>query len=160
LVSTGFADIAVFSASAVLIQPDGKIVTAGAFANCEGGCTFNFQLTRYNPDGTLDVSFGNQGITGGPCGGTKAIAIQTDGKILAAGRAFCTGENFALVRYNTDGSPDITFGRHGVALTGITPNVDEARGVAIQTDGKIVAAGGGAIFGPHPKVAITRYLAT
>ncbi|MQA76160.1 MAG: hypothetical protein GEU88_17810 [Solirubrobacterales bacterium] len=81
------------------------------------------------------------------------MAIQPDGKIVAAGRA---GGLFALARYNPDGSLDATFGSGGKVVTSIGDGGDFARAVAIQADGKIVAAGRTAQGGGN--VAVARYL--
>ena len=139
-------------AFAVAIQGDGKIIAAGSAFGPEAQ---DFALARYNPDGSLDVTFGGDGmVTSDFAGGNdraRAVAIQADGKIVVAGVAFsaaclpCDGpasDNFALARYNPDGSLDPTFGFVGRQVTDFdVGGPDEARGVAIQADGKIVAAG-------------------
>lgn len=133
---------------AVAIQTDGKIVAAG-FAN--GGPTGNdFALARYNADGKPDTSFGT-GSTGtvttdfGDSGDdrAKAIVIQSDGKIVVAGYATISSKKeFALARYKADGTLDTTFGTGGIYSTHTTANLDdELQAVALQLDGKIVAAG-------------------
>ncbi len=137
-------------ANAVAIQTDGKIIAAGATGprSNYGGTNDKFALVRYNTDGTLDTSFGAGGkvtTTIGLYSDAYAIAIQSDGKIVATGYAY-KGDyyaDFALARYNTDGTLDTTFGTDGAVTTAISANsnVDNARAVAIQTDGKIVAAG-------------------
>ncbi len=128
-------------ASAVTIQADGKILVVGEI---EENATFdlNIAMARYNPDGSLDASFGTGGIVTTDLGGFEignAVALQADGKIVVAGAA--GGSGFALVRYNSDGSPDSTFGSGGVAAINFAGLGDEAESVAIQADGKIVAAG-------------------
>jgi uncharacterized delta-60 repeat protein len=132
-------------AFAVMIQPDGKIVAAGGTAP-GGGCC-QFALARYNPDGSLDPTFDTDGKVTTPFGGDARafdVAIQADGKILAAGSKFDPFENgFALARYNPDGSLDPTFGTAGKALTSFGGMADAAHGVAVQPDGKIIAAGAG-----------------
>src|SRR5947207_14790042 len=98
--------------------------------------------------GDLDPTFGTGGKVTTPIGtGTgyaSALAVQGDGKIVAAGFCFTpTGNNvFCLARYNTDGSLDPIFGTGGTVMTAITvyPG-DRAHAVALQSDGKIVAAG-------------------
>jgi uncharacterized delta-60 repeat protein len=133
--------------SALAIQPDGRIVVAGSYA---GG----FALARYDPDGSLDASFGTGGIVTTPISGlgsgAAAVALQPDGKIVAAGSGNTIGQynpSFVLIRYDTDGSLDTTFGTNGIASTAfIDPTTcdscgDEAHAVALQPDGKIVAAG-------------------
>ncbi len=102
-----------------------------------------FALVRYNIDGSLDTSFDDDGkvITSFGNSGARAnaVAIQSNGKIVAAG---LKGDNFkfALVRYNTNGSLDTTFNGTGIVITSMG-NRSAAYAVAIQSDGKIVAAG-------------------
>jgi uncharacterized delta-60 repeat protein len=127
------------------LQSDGKIVAVGEFNN---GSSFDFAMVRYNPNGSLDNSFGTAGkvITSLGAGSDEAfsVAIQPlDGKIVVAGSSFSsiTGYDFAVVRYNTTGTKDATFGTNGVATTNIGNDHDAARSVAIQADGRIVTAG-------------------
>ncbi len=134
------------STRAVAIQDDGNIVVAGGTAGL-------FLLVRYTPDGALDPAFGAGGIVTTDFGGLGATAaaleIQTDGKIVVAGRAGQTingaAKNvFALARYETNGALDATFGTGGLVTTsfGVFTNPGEiARALAIQPDGKIVVAG-------------------
>ena len=148
-VQTDFPGLAAV-ASSVVIQPDGKIVVAGgAFPLF----TFlgDFKVVRYNLNGSLDTSFGDGGIvtTTFPEGSYAFdVALQTDGKIIAAGTvfvAFDPGESsntdFALARYNPDGTPDATFGNGGQVSTDFLGLEDDAFSVLIQPDGKIVAVG-------------------
>ena len=128
------------TAFAVAIQRDRKIIAAGT-ADISG-----FALARYNPDGSLDPSFGVGGkvITDLAESGNAAndIVIQPDGKIVAAGRLVTGGANdFVVVRYNPDGSLDTTFGTGGRTVTSFRISDDVASGVALQRDGKIVAVG-------------------
>jgi uncharacterized delta-60 repeat protein len=142
------------SVNAIAVQPDGKIVAAG-----EAAWGAEFGLVRYNPDGTLDLTFGDGGTvaTDIPPSGAYALAIQADGGIVAAGG----GRRFALVRYAPDGDLDPTFGGDGVVTTNFNPEYDLAYGVAIQTDGKIVAAGVSSIearpYFDDTKIAVARY---
>src|SRR5215204_6572272 len=113
--------------------------------------------------GELDLTFGIGGkvITQvGLSGRIESIALQADGKIIAAGRAFFnqeTFEDFAVARYNTNGSLDPTFGVGGVAATPVTNDYDRGNSVALQADGKIVVAGStwGGPLGLN--IAIVRY---
>ena len=129
-------------AYSVAIQSDGKIVVAG---EAYIGSNFDFALARYNTDGTLDTTFDSDGkVTTAIVSGRDAansVAIQSDGKIVAAGRIMNNKEDFALVRYNADGSLDTNFGTGGKVTTDIGSDDDTANSVAIQADGKIVAAG-------------------
>ncbi len=130
-------------ANSIAIQSDGKIVIAGASHN---GANYDFALARYNSNGSLDTTFDADGKVTTAIGiGTDfitAIAIQSDGKIVVAGISNSGGTNddFALARYNSNGSLDTTFDADGKATTAIG-GYDNARGLAIQSDGKIVVAG-------------------
>src|SRR5262245_15010196 len=129
------------AALAVALQTDGKIVAAG-LASVIG--SEDFALARDNGAGALDVSFGTGGkVTtdfAGDLDQALAVAVQTDGKIVAAGLAFVSGigENFALARYNMDGSLDMSFGTGGKVTTDFAGSFGAASAVALQTDGKIV----------------------
>jgi len=130
-------------ANSVAIQVDGKIVAAGR----SNGANYDFAVVRYNTDGTLDTSFGGTGKVVTPVGSysvANSVAIQTDGKIVVAGNSF-NGANidFAVVRYNTNGTLDTSFNGTGKVVTAVGGGYDSAQSVAIQADGKIVAAGGG-----------------
>jgi uncharacterized delta-60 repeat protein len=130
-------------AYSVAIQSDGKIVAAGSSKN---GSNYDFALARYNTDGTLDTNFGTGGkvITaiGSSTDVAESVAIQSDGKIVAAGFSNNGSNNdFALVRYNTNGTLDTTFDSDGKVTTAIGSANDRAYSVAIQSDGKIVVAG-------------------
>ncbi|HEY9403357.1 MAG TPA: carboxypeptidase regulatory-like domain-containing protein [Pyrinomonadaceae bacterium] len=135
------------SAEAVAIQADGKIVAAGSAFQTQTGIN-RFALARYNVDGSLDTSFDTDGrITNdfsGNGGSAAALAIGADGKIVAAGtaRSATTRDDFALARYNADGSPDASFGTNGTLTTDFFGGDDMAYGVAIQPDNRVVAAGG------------------
>src|SRR6266853_3860859 len=149
-VRTDFPGLAAVPSS-VVIQPDGKIVVAGgAFPNF----TFlgDFEIVRYNSNGSLDTSFGAGGIvtTSFPGQGSYAfaLALQSDGKIIAAGTDFVnfssednSDTDFGLERYNPDGTPDASFGNGGQVTTDFDGFNDDAFSVLIQADGKIVAVG-------------------
>ena len=144
-------------AESVAIQPDGKIVVAGGGSIGPG---FDFQLVRYNADGSLDTSFDGDGklmtdVTG-LNDGANAVAIQADGKIVAAGTGGSFNSlDFAIVRYNSNGSPDTTFDLDGKVTTSIFAR-DNAFGMAIQPDGRIVLAGY-SDNGTHTDAALARY---
>jgi uncharacterized delta-60 repeat protein len=144
IVTTGFGVSA--EATSAVVQPDGKIVAAG-FANLGGGDYF--ALVRYNSDGTLDASFGTGGKVstaflsqGFSLAYANSVAIQPDGKIVAAGNAAIGGGfDFALARYNSSGTLDAGFGTGGQVTTDFAGSDDQVESVAVQPDGKIVAAG-------------------
>jgi uncharacterized delta-60 repeat protein len=129
------------------VQPDGRIVVAG-FSNVRGN--YDFALARYSGDGKLDPTFGAGGTVltdidaAGSYDEARAVAIQPDGRILAVGSSDADGSSdFAVVRYNRDGTLDRTFGAGGKALTDVSGagRYDAAYAVAVQPDGRILAAG-------------------
>ena len=146
-------------AYALGIQPDGKIVAAGYSNN---GGNYDFALVRYNANGSLDTGFGTGGKVITPVGSgyniAYALGIQPDGRIVAAGYSY-NGSNydFALVRYNTDGSLDTDFGTGGIVTTPVGSSDDKALALAIQSDGGIVAAGY-SDNGSNYDYALVRYL--
>jgi uncharacterized delta-60 repeat protein len=157
------------TAYAVALQADGKIVVAGSASASQatgGAATFDFALARYHPDGSLDTSFSGDGkLTTNVFGGQDyayALAIQADGKILAAGAANVNAASFfnrfTLVRYNSNGSLDTSFGSAGIVSTDFFGNNSEATAIALQPDGKIVVAGL-ANDGSANQFALVRYLA-
>src|SRR6185436_12159814 len=138
-----------------------KIVVGGTTTIDAAGST-NMALARYNPNGTLDSGFGTGGkVTTSFTGqfhGIRAIALQSDGKIVAAGFTFETNSNFALARYNSDGMLDGTFGTGGKVTTDFSPGaVDEAHAVVIEPGGRIIAGGIGTVAGNALEFALVRY---
>lgn len=137
---------------------DGKIIVAGEVRGGGG----RFGLARYETDGTLDVTFGGDGkvtTNFGP-GDDYAfsVAIQADGKVVAAGEAAGGGGKFALARYETDGALDATFGGDGMVTTNFTSHYDVVDTIAVQpADGKLVLLGTSNYYGPHPRLALARY---
>ena len=131
-------------ADAGVLQPDGKLVAAGyTYVGGVAGRSY-FALARYGADGTLDESFGSGGrVTTdfGPSGGTAwAVALQRDGKIVAAGTG--PAGTFALARYNANGSLDQGFGAGGTVTTRVgLRDEGQAAAVAQLPEGKVVAAG-------------------
>lgn len=145
----------------VAIQSDGKVVTAGWMRTGSAfPPTMSFLVARYDVGGTLDQTFGNGGIataTVGSGSGANALAIQADGKIVVGGSTFDWPGSFALARFNTDGSLDQTFGDGGTVITNIGQANNAIRALAIQGDGKIVAAGGNGDGGAAHNFAVVRY---
>jgi uncharacterized delta-60 repeat protein len=140
----------------VAIQADGKLVVVGG-----GGESLRFELARYKLDGSLDPSFGGDGKVVAPFGGEDEaadVAIQADGKIVAAGRTSVGGNssNFALARYNPDGSLDSSFDGDGLVVTDFGA-FESIASVTIQADGKIVAAGLSGPLEGFDDFALARY---
>ncbi|MEW6527710.1 MAG: delta-60 repeat domain-containing protein [Spirochaetota bacterium] len=149
-------------AKAIAIQSDGKILVAG-IANISGENN-NFAIVRYNSDGTLDTSFGTEGKVTTNFGSLRndqayAMALQSDGKIIVAGYTNEGGNfNFALARYNTNGSLDTSFDSDGLVYTDLqTGSTDIAYAMAIQSDEKIVVAGYTITGSYNADIAIVRY---
>jgi uncharacterized delta-60 repeat protein len=160
------------SFGALALQPDGKIVVAGSSPY---GSPNEFTLARYDSNGSLDSSFGTDGITTTvvptsldaswrPEGsGVAALAVLPDGSVLAAGSARWHGSDlyaedgeFVLARYTAAGSLDPTFGDGGIVETGGDADLG---GMVVLPDGKIVATGttsGGHPDYPH-KIALAGY---
>ena len=144
-------------ANYVVMQSDGKIVAAGYSHN---GSNVDFAVVRYNTDGSLDTTFSSDGIVTTAVGSLndtgRSVVVQSDGKILVVGSSEnLTDSDFAVVRYNTDGSLDTTFSSDGKVTTAIGLDNDNANAVVLQSDGKIVVAG--ISFGTFEVFAVVRY---
>lgn len=143
-------------ANAVKIQPDGKII-AGGYATITGAGT-DFALVRCDSTGTLDTTFGGDGIVtvdiAGNSDGCTSLVIQPDGKIVASGYGTLTGFNndFAVMRFNTDGSLDNTFDADGIVTTDLGSNSDAGISVTLNSQNKIIVGG----LGPNSAI-ITQY---
>jgi uncharacterized delta-60 repeat protein len=182
--SGGVASTPVGKGNAVInglaIQSDGKIVAVGQAVYTANGATNDtaFAVARYNTNGTLDTSFGSGGIvltnimTASNKGNSNkpgddkpnAVAIDSNGRIIAAGYSEqgsdSESEDFALVRYNPNGSLDTSFGNRGIV---VTPNFGSGQdfGDALmisQSDGKIVLAGTNHANATTNVMAVARYL--
>ncbi|MFQ5399840.1 MAG: tandem-95 repeat protein, partial [Anaerolineae bacterium] len=137
----GLADVAYD----VAIQSDGKIIAVGS-AGLSNVPTGDFALVRYNNDGSLDTTFGPAAtgiVTTSFSTGfdvARAVAIQSDGKIVVAGTSGNATTSFTVARYKNNGTLDTTFSSNGW-LTTTVGAADDAQGLLIQPDGKIVVAG-------------------
>ena len=160
-VITSFGTTGSGYARGVVVQADGKIV-AGGLSNTSG--QNNFTLIRYNPDGSLDTGFGAGGIVTTNLSTASRISrllIQSDGKLVAAGYTLPNnlagyGHVMTVVRYNLDGSFDTTFGSGGVVSIPNPPGTNtqrDARGAALQPDGKIVID---ALYSPNNQFDLVR----
>ena len=130
---------------AITIQPDGRLVTAGLVTG-SGTNYFDFSLTRYNINGSIDTTFGYQGTVRTDVTGQKdvpeVVVVQPDGKILVAGTGF-NGPNFdwILARYTANGVLDTTFGNGGTVIVDRAGTYNEIWDMVVQADGKIVVSG-------------------
>jgi uncharacterized delta-60 repeat protein len=135
-------------ADGIALQADGKIVVVGEVGS--GGLNPKFGIARYDTNGTLDGTFSGNGLAITDFTPKEdfanGVAVQADGKIVVEGPAGVGGVNprFAVARYNSDGTPDTTFGGDGSVTTDVTPKTDWANGIVIRGDGSIVVAG---VFG-------------
>lgn len=163
-VTTDFG-MSVDRAAAVAVQPDGKVVVAG-FTRGEQQ---SFAVARYLLNGSLDTSFGRDGLSQVPTTEPRvySLLLQHSGDIVVAGSSASTGAgsaSFTLVRLHSDGQPDDSFGNGGLVATTVQGSRSGARAVAAHVDGRLIS--GGAKFGapsaqgeasPESGFALTRY---
>ncbi len=160
-------------ATEVALQPDGKIIATGwvTQGGVNTGSTYDFAVVRYNPNGSLDTTFGVGGkVTADFNGGgdiARTSVLQRDGKIVLGGYVTITPGSeydFGLARFNSDGSLDTSFDGDGKVVTTFGNNLNElARGMALAPDNKLVVAGD--FYNPPPvvgqsghwDVAVARY---
>lgn len=150
--------------SGVALQADGKILQSGSCIN--GAARFDFCISRYNIDGSLDAGFGVNGkvlfSVGNEDDYGRVIAVQSDGKLVVAGSctngtgAYLTDDDFCLVRLHTNGALDLSFGVNGKVITDIPNSDDLVRGIGLQGDGKIVIGGNCSQDSPD-KFCLARY---
>lgn len=141
--TNGVAQLPFGNAWDLAIPQDGKIVVVGC-----NGClgSSDFRVARLNPDGTTDESFGNGGEVDTDFDAQDtpfAVAIQSDSRIVVAGwapNANSTESNFAVARYNPDGSLDSTFDGDGTTTIDFGAR-EFAYDLAVQSDAKLVVVG-------------------
>ncbi|MBN1283451.1 MAG: hypothetical protein JXA24_06750, partial [Proteobacteria bacterium] len=147
----------------VAIDTSGRYLVSGYSDGADD--KYDMVILRYNPDGTLDNTFGtggivvyDRGINGNNWG--YALTIDSNGMILVAGLTNGTGSDgdMTLWRYNVDGTPDTSFGTGGVVFKSHSTGSggDEGRGVAVDSSGKIVVVGGG-FNGSDNDLVVWRY---
>jgi uncharacterized delta-60 repeat protein len=140
-------------AHGVRVQADGKIVLAGT-----ANTNTDVALVRYHPDGSLDASFGGDGIVItdiGPQDSANGLLIVTDGKILVAGsvgNGLGTAADFLLARYDTNGVLDGSFDMDGIVMRTVTAHTFGGP-ITVQPDGKILVAASA-----NSHLAVFRYL--
>lgn len=131
------------------IQNDGEIILGGT--TTVPGDQPNFALARYDTDGNLESTFGSGGIVSTDFGNNysengRSVVIQSDGKIVLAGFIYGTSTDYAMARYNTNGSLDTGFGINGIVTTPIGTLQDYGSMATLQPDDKILVAGYSSIF--------------
>lgn len=144
-----------------VLQPDGKIVVVG-HAYQTGGPRPT--LVRFHGDGTLDTSFGVAGIAQVDFGPVdlqlNGVALQADGKLVVTGHMAAAGVAILVMRFDTTGSLDTTFGDGGTVFT-IVQDLNVGKAVAIQDDGKIVVGGYTSLFDDqYQQMVVARYDST
>jgi uncharacterized delta-60 repeat protein len=148
------------SAIGMAIQGDGKIVVVGK----AGSLNSKFVVARYNPtDGSLDGTFGTGGVVVTNISPfmdvATSVAIQGDGHIVVAGGVGGPDARFGVARYDANGALDTTFGGgDGILTINVSKKFDRATGVGIQSDGRIIVAGGVAHDGTNPDFAVVGLL--
>jgi uncharacterized delta-60 repeat protein len=162
-----------FVARSVSVDAAGRIVVAGyacepSRASGDGTCladgNSSFRLARLTPDGGLDPEFGANGFVTTPVGTGRSQAydlqLLPDGRIVAAGIATTGGEDvFALVRYNSDGAVDPSFGTDGVVLQPIGSDYAAVADIAPGPGDTLLAAGQAVDSGGQPRMAVARFSA-
>jgi uncharacterized delta-60 repeat protein len=127
----------------VAIQPDHKVVVGGSAYT--GANDDDFALARLNADGSPDLAFGQGGKRttdfAGAYDHVQALSLTVEGKLLAVGRATGATDDFALVRYNGDGTLDPSFGTSGLQTSDFANGDDEASAVMLLPGGGFIAAG-------------------
>ena len=159
VVGSGYSDV-----SAVALQSDGKLLVA---AQCASGSKIDFCTLRYNPNGTLDTSFGSGGVRVTSIGTgndyVAAMTLQPDDKLILARHCAVSGQtDFCAVRFTAAGALDTTFGTSGKLFTAISNGAtaaisnDNLTAMALQPDGKLLLAGH-CRSGSFDKFCIARY---
>jgi uncharacterized delta-60 repeat protein len=148
-------------ATSIIIQPDGRIVVGGDAFNTSTGNT-DFAIARYNPDGSPDTSFDADGKLSTDLSindVANALVLRPDGKLLLAGSALISqlGKDFALVSYNSDGTPDATFGTNGRVITDFSNLSDEVTAAIVKPGGLILAVGFAGTTGMSRDFALAQY---
>ena len=148
-------------AGSVIIQPDGKILVGG-HSETSGANGFDFALARYEPDGRLDIGFGDKGrVTTNLVSDSDigcSMALQADGGIIVAGWSsnnYAKNSDFLLAKYKTNGSPDPDFGTDGKITTDFSGRWDHPNAIAVLPGGQILVAGPSATNGPFHEATVT-----
>lgn len=148
-------------ATSAALDSAGRIVVGGFLYVTTNNEYFSF--ARYLPNGQLDVSFGSGGKFNATLPGLNriwGIAIQSDGKIIGAGRHHDPNvpDDFAIMRLNPNAGLDTSYGNGGITLTDFGGLSDNIQSIALQADGKVVTAGSANGFGASTTVGLARYL--
>ncbi|AWI25915.1 T9SS type A sorting domain-containing protein [Flavobacterium pallidum] len=147
-----------------MLLDDGKMLLFGMKLS-DDFSSADFELSKYNPDGSLDIAFGNNGVAltnaMGNYGFGMAIGTTTAGNVIAAGALYDTWESHAgqymVMKYLNDGNPDPSFGDNGKVTGTVFNNSNFSESpvaIAVQPDGKILVAGNGINYDIVPEVSV------
>ena len=145
----------------IALAPNGKIVVAVSDQSGRIDPPVSFFLLRFNSNGSLDTTFGGDGIitpsfTGYPNASSYNLVVQPDGKIIAVGFVRHFGRYYsAVARFNEDGSIDTSFSDDGLVVGPSFENFNSA--VTLQPDGKILAAGSASLGVNESRFSVSRY---
>jgi len=165
--SSGFASIVLGGEEApgkngLLFQPDGKIILGGTVMDLTQN-VYEFGVTRFYADGTIDIPFGTVGRTVASSSNLtydfgNAVGLQSDGKILIGGYVLLssTASYFCMARFTTNGVLDTTFGANGFAITSV-PGQQQGMAMAVQLNDKILLAGVNSNPGTNNQAVICQY---
>jgi uncharacterized delta-60 repeat protein len=147
------------------VAPGSRYIVSGASETAPGSGISDFSIVRFSADGGLDTSFAAAGKVVIPVGGASGVgnvAVQPDGRLVAAGSTTLGGGpgDFAIFRLTPSGAADLTFGGEGGLTTDFGGQADSVVGVAVMPDSKIVAVGSSIPPGatPDDRIALARYL--
>jgi uncharacterized delta-60 repeat protein len=148
VVTTAFPDLRQAGVASLLVQPDGRIIAAGGGIDSEGGGVAT--VARYEPDGSLDQSFGDAGtLFTDALYGAWWAGQQSDGMIVLAGES-PSREDMGVVRVYPDGSPDPAFGDRGIGLVDFGKDTSRVETGLLQMDDKIVVGGPAYYYSAKP----------
>ena len=143
--------------TSLCVQPDGKIVFSGYTGDT---MEYHYAVMRLNENGTIDHSFGDDGLVTGTGGSmAKNVEVEASGKILVAGSyGEGSSKTASMLRFNADGSLDAEFGENGLITTAFSSSC-QANAMTLQSDGKIILGGeAGSTGGTYnPNFALMRY---
>jgi uncharacterized delta-60 repeat protein len=146
-------------AIAIAIQDDGKIILCGDIVN-DDGTDINSAIVRLNTDGSVDNSYGENGITIINYNGydyVSAAEVDSFGRLITVGESYLETTSLGFIcRINEDGQPDFSFSDDGIMTTAVTPDFTSFKALALQPDGKIVVAGS-ASYGSNHNFMVARY---
>ncbi|MCA8975883.1 MAG: hypothetical protein KDC98_14270, partial [Planctomycetes bacterium] len=145
------------AAETIALQPDGKILVAGVVHNATSD---DIAIVRYNPNGTLDTSFGTNGVVVTDMGSwddeAEKLIVLNDGRFLLAGNSTGINTNFAIARYLADGTMDTSFGTNGYTRAAVGNGIVLSDMIVLD-DGSLLCVG--TYVGPPTKFELLHFTA-